>query len=114
MLTLGDDTVEARPGTWVHTATGLLSRPRVMPVPGERLCRSAWRASSIRRHREWPACSSNAFGLEDNGRQVVLKLVPGEVAHGVEEGAEDFVGRFVLVRPNDTERALQAEQLPIP
>jgi hypothetical protein len=67
----------------------------------------------IQRHRGCSARSSIAFGLDDDSSDVVLKGVPGEVAHGVEEGGEDFIGRFVLVRPNDTKRALQAELLPI-
>ena len=64
-------------------------------------------------HRGHPAWSPSAFGLEDNSRQVVLKLVPGEVLDGVEQGVEDGIGRFPLVRPNDGERALQPELLPI-
>ena len=38
-----------------------------------------------------------AFGLEDDGRDVVLKAAPGEVAHGVEEGVEDGIQLPVVI-----------------
>src|SRR5215510_7991576 len=92
---------EARP-----PSNGTLSRT---PFPDERV-----KAEVPRRyHRGHPAWSPSAFGLEDNSRQVVLKRVPGEVAYGVEQGVEDGIGRFSLVRPNDAERALQPELLPL-
>jgi hypothetical protein len=59
-----------------------------------------------------PSLSSDAFGLEDNGGQVVVKVMPGEVADGVEQGVEDGIGRFLPVRPHDREHAPHAERFP--
>ena len=89
---------------------GTLSRT---PFPDERV-----KAEVPRRRHEsaapgHPAWSPSAFGLENNSRQVVLKRVPGEVAYSVEQGVEDGIRRFPLVRPHDTERAPQPELLPI-
>ena len=99
---------EARP-----MDNGTLSRT---PFPDERV-----KAEVPRRRHEsaapgHPAWSPSAFGLEDYSRPVVLKRVPlkrvpGEVAYSVEQGVEDGVGRFPLVRPNDGERAPQPELL---
>ncbi len=55
---------------------------------------------------------SSALGLDDNGCQVVFKAVSGEVTHGGEECFKDFIWRLLLVLPNDTERAFQAEWFP--
>jgi len=96
---------EARP-----SADGTPSRPPSM-LSGSRPQRRG--KSVLQQHRDRPACSSNGFGLEDDRRDVVVKLVPGEVPDGVEQGVEDGLGRLPLVRPNDTERALQPELPPI-
>ncbi len=42
-----------------------------------------------------------------------MKLLPREVAHGLEQRVEDGSRRFLLMRPDNVERALQPEPLPV-
>ena len=96
---------EARP-----SADGTPSRPPSM-LSGSRPQRRG--KSVLQQHRDRPACSSNGFGLDDHSGDVVVKLVPGEVPDGVEQGVEDGARRFLLARPNEAEQALHAEEFPI-
>src|SRR5262245_41095622 len=66
------------------------------------------------RHRDWPAWSSSAFGLEDNSRQVVLNVPLTKGTYRIEEFVNNVTGRVVPVPTNQIERAFQAEQPPVP
>src|SRR5262245_51027723 len=97
--------LEARQGLFLQLKTVRVAKP-----DDTNLIRARRTSSSRRGHPTW---SSSALGLEDNSRQVVLKWVPGEVLDGAKEGVEDGIGRSLLVSPNEGERALQPELLPI-
>jgi hypothetical protein len=56
------------------------------------------------------SASMPVLGLDDDGGHVVLEAVFGEIPNGAEECVKDFIWRLLLVLPNDTERAFQAEK----